>query len=362
MPRGLGEASDDPYLPPGERQELLRQLEANDDETEELRRGDSDEQRRQKLLVCLETGLSLRRRLYAESSPQVAAACQHLCEACNFAATRMLQADNLKGARELLKRAEQVAEKSDACRAITFNNLACFYRRTGKLRSAVGFLERALAIEEHSGNPEAAQTHLNICACLSQLQRHADALYHAQSALIRLYESLSPRLLAGDLSGSEEDLDEECLEQVTVLCIAYHNLAVEHEHLKNYVGALSAYCSGLRWADKFLPPSQQLIGIMRDSLEAVKAKLPKGCGALARADELSSWSAGGANSGQQRPATGSSRQGRSPRSARSEGEGSRLGRLLTPRGEGDHSPHGQDYDSSDNDRDRDRDRGREGDN
>ena len=36
-----------------------------------------------------------------------------------------------------------------------------------------------------------AQTHLNLCATLSQLGRHERALYHAQAALIRMYETLS---------------------------------------------------------------------------------------------------------------------------------------------------------------------------
>lgn len=326
-------ASADPYLPPGERQEVLRQLDACDDELEELRRSDTDE-KRQQLLVCLETGLHLRRKLYAENSQEVATAARHLCEACNFAATRMLQSDNLKGARELLKRAEQVADKSDAGRAITFNNLACYYRRTGKLRSAVTFLERALAIEENAANPEAAQTHLNLCATLSQLQRHADALYHAQSAVIWIYETLAPRMMAGDLDGGGRD---DGADDLTVLCIAYHNLGVEHEYLKNYVGALSAYTSGMRWADRFLDRDHQLLGILRESADGVKAKLPQGCGALLRADDLARWPG---RSG-----------GRRPESRSSDGS-ARIDQLMTPRGGGDNLPPHAEEDS---DRDRDRD-------
>jgi tetratricopeptide (TPR) repeat protein len=196
----------------------------------------------------------------------------------------MLQKNNMKGAHDLLKRAEQVSEKSDLDRAITWNNLACYYRRMGKLRTAVTFLERALAIEEHIRNEDAAQTLLNLCATLSQLQRHADALYHAQSALIRIYEILSPLMLSGKLSTNGHG--DEKHEQVTVLCIAYHNLAVEHEYLKNFEAAICAYAEGARWAAGFLGPGHQLIDILRKSLDAVKAKLPPNSGALKRADEL----------------------------------------------------------------------------
>lgn len=283
MSRGVS-ATGELYLPPGEREELLREVEQCDEETDSTRRSGDQQQ----LLVRLERGLYLRRRLYAESSHEVAGACRRLCEVCNCAATTMLQSGNLRGAHDLLKRAEQVAEKSDLDRAITWNNMACYYRRTGKLRTAVAFLERALAIEEHLRDADAAQTHLNLCATLSQLQRHADALHHAQSALIRIYELLSPIMLRAQLSlnPSGAKKREDNAEQVTVLCIAYHNLAVEHEYLKNYETAICAYAEGVRWAKQFLSEGHQLVGILSDSVEAVKVKLQPTSGALARAAEL----------------------------------------------------------------------------
>ena len=55
--------------------------------------------------------------------------------------------DRLSEAYELLKKCEVLAENNKHGQAMTFNNLACFYRRTGKLRTAHIFLERALEIE-----------------------------------------------------------------------------------------------------------------------------------------------------------------------------------------------------------------------
>mmetsp|Transcript_102325 Transcript_102325/g.298369 ORF Transcript_102325/g.298369 Transcript_102325/m.298369 type:complete len:352 (-) Transcript_102325:142-1197(-) len=324
------------YLPPGKRDELHQEVDACDREAESARKA-SDQQQ---LLEHLERGLHLRRKLYVESSKEVTGACRRLCEACNFAATTMLQQENLKGAHHLLKRAEQVADKCDLDRAITWNNLACYYRRTGKLRTAVTFLERALAIEEHTGNADSAQTHLNLCATLSQLQRHSDALYHAQSALIRIYEILSPLMLSGDLSDLKRpgNYGDEKHEQVTVLCIAYHNLAVEHEYLKNFESAVCTYAEGLRWATRFLSEGHQLIGILRDSVEAVKGKLPASSRALKRTTDLmQGWSKPGARADQ-------SSRGR--RSSGSDDDGSaserQLSRLITPRGKS-HSPRGPSY-------------------
>eukprot|EP00931_Biecheleriopsis_adriatica_P080227 TRINITY_DN5357_c0_g2_i2.p1 TRINITY_DN5357_c0_g2~~TRINITY_DN5357_c0_g2_i2.p1 ORF type:complete len:397 (-),score=88.68 TRINITY_DN5357_c0_g2_i2:18-1109(-) len=268
------------YMPSGDRDMMLVEKVEECDRQAQAARQDQDYHA---LLVQLETGLHLRRKLYEEASQEVTAACRKLCEACNYAATMMLQKEQLAPALELLKRAEKVADRSDLDRATTWNNLACYYRRTNKLRAAISYLERALAIEEHAGNLDAAQTHLNLCATLSQLKRHSEALSHAQSALIRVYENLSPQLFNGSFS---EEISETGREQFTVLCIAYHNLAVEHEHLKNLESAVCAYAEGFKWASKFLGPSHQLVGILQSAADSTKAKLPKTSSAVRRASEL----------------------------------------------------------------------------
>lgn len=278
MSRGTS-ATGELYLPPGERDELLEEVEKCDRDADAAKSARDQQQQ----MVLLERGLYFRRRLYAENSPEVIGACRKVCEVCNQAATMFLQQGNMKATHELLKRAEQVSEKSDVDRAITWNNLACYYRRTGKLRAAASLLERALAIEEYVRDADAAQTHLNLCATLSQLQRHGDALYHAQSALIHMYEILSPQMIAGKLSGT---VLEEQVEKVQVLCIAYHNMAVEQEYLKNYDASICAYAEGMRWATQFLAPGHQLVGILKESVVAVKGKLAPNSGSLRRANEL----------------------------------------------------------------------------
>ena len=83
---------------------------------------------------------------------------------------------------------------------MTYNNFACIFRRTKKLRSALSYLEKALEIEynylhfsEQSvddclqiSNP--CDIHLNICAILSQMGKHELALQHAMKALILIQD------------------------------------------------------------------------------------------------------------------------------------------------------------------------------
>jgi len=40
---------------------------------------------------------------------------------------------------------------------------------------------------------------------------------------------------------TKEEWIKGCSERITVLCIAYHNIAVEHEFLKEYNPSLRAY-------------------------------------------------------------------------------------------------------------------------
>lgn len=146
--------------------------------------------------------------------------------------------ENFNVSLELLRKAESLTEDGDRFRAVTYNNFACVFRRTKKLRSALSYLEKALEIEYNYlhysdesvdeclqvSNP--CDIHLNICAILSQMGKHELALQHAMKALILIQDELINKLdMLPELSKKPED-------RLIVLCIAYHNIAVEQEFLK----------------------------------------------------------------------------------------------------------------------------------
>jgi hypothetical protein len=90
-----------------------------------------------------------------------------------------LQKEDFKLCHELLKKAELFTENNDRLKAITFNNYACLFRKTNKLRNALQYLEQALDLEYTCINSTGLQVdeslkisnpceiHLNICAILS---------------------------------------------------------------------------------------------------------------------------------------------------------------------------------------------------
>ena len=156
--------------------------------------------------------------------------------------------ENYAVALELLKKAEAYTEDGDRYRAVTYNNFACIFRRTKKLRSALAYLEKALEIEYNYlhfsvnavddclqiSNP--CDIHLNICAILSQMGKHELALQHSMKALILIQDELVNKQSfdASAVNETAEDgqVSKRPEDRLIVLCIAYHNIAVEQEFLK----------------------------------------------------------------------------------------------------------------------------------
>ena len=114
-----------------------------------------------------------------------------------------LQTGDFKLAQDLLKKAEMFSENNDRLRAVTYNNYACLFRKTNQLRNALSYLEMGLELEYRCINGAGDQTvsesllvsnpseiHLNICAILSQLNKHELALHHAMKALILIQDEV----------------------------------------------------------------------------------------------------------------------------------------------------------------------------
>lgn len=94
----------------------------------------------------------------------------------------------------------------------------------GKLKSALNYLNLALELQASEKSPTGlADIHLNICAVLSQQEKHDEAMHAALNALI---------ILQDELLGGDPSENEQISERLSILAIAYHNLAVELEYLK----------------------------------------------------------------------------------------------------------------------------------
>lgn len=212
----------------------------------------------------MERGLVLRQHFFGADSEEVWKACRTVGEMCNLVAMTYLQQEDFNMVLELLKKAEILTERDAAGRAATFNNLACYYRRQGKLHAALQYLQKALKIESKLSNVQnPADTHINACAVLSQLGRHQTALEHAQNALILLQEELlSP---PGVVNGAPPQAD-----RIAVLAIAYHNIGVEQEFLKRYEHSVLSYKKGVEVAERYLGTKHAICITLNNSLVLAK--------------------------------------------------------------------------------------------
>lgn len=242
----------------------------------------------------MERGLVLRQHFFGADSDEVWRACKTVGEMCNLLAMTYLQQEDFAMVLELLKKAEILTERDNAGRAVTFNNLACYYRRQGKLHAALQYLQKALKIEarlERVENP--ADTYLNTCAVLSQLGRHQSALEHAQQALILLQEELSHAIGPQ----AQEDNPPKA-DRIAVLAIAYHNVGVEYEFLKKYEQSLQSYRKGVEVSERFLGTDHAITVTLRNSTVAARRAI------VARDPHVRLQNASGAASGGARRARG----------------------------------------------------------
>jgi tetratricopeptide (TPR) repeat protein len=186
----------------------------------------------------------------------------------NKVAMDYLKLDNHKETLILLKKAEHILSTEDSedmpsrlkLVSITFNNLGCYYKKCKKPLVALHYLQKALDIEIEidSDNANIASSHLNICAILSSLSRHEDALPHAKKA-IQLLEAVKISLV-GNLRG------------LSNLVVAYYNSAVELEHTGKLHEALNYYSLAMVTC-RDIGSDHPLLKSIEYALEKVKAKL-----------------------------------------------------------------------------------------
>jgi hypothetical protein len=127
---------------------------------------------------------------------------------------------------------------------------------------ALKWLRQAHDLELRAGDAKTrASTFLNLCAVYSLLGRHVDALQSATHALKLLKSAIQvePGLDRG--TGMMEKVDP-----ASMLAIAYHNIAVEQEHLERYSEAYQSYSKALDVAEVKCGPETPLTSKIRNAL------------------------------------------------------------------------------------------------
>ena len=188
----------------------------------------------------LERSLWLRRDCHGIGHEEVDKCAQTLVGDLNIVGMAALQKNDCALAHELLLKgllltaaagsAEgsgliQEEEARRRLRAVTYNNLGCFFRKRGKLHAALQVLDKALRLELLSEQVDTpAVTHLNMSAVLSQLGKHRAAMQHAECAVALLHEVGDPRGVSGLVQALEK-------RPPMLLSVAFHSVATQAEFL-----------------------------------------------------------------------------------------------------------------------------------
>jgi tetratricopeptide (TPR) repeat protein len=176
-----------------------------------------DEDRHQQLIEAgeystfissMEHGWRLREEMFGKGAPQVQEHVEELVLMLNNVSMHLvnimvpdgndlsanLAYDYLNRALLLTDSSSDTVKDSNAkkrLRAVTFNNMACYFERRNKFLQSLEFLDKALRLEldvELVEDPSA--THLNLCRVLSRLKRHDVAFQHACCAIDILQDYL----------------------------------------------------------------------------------------------------------------------------------------------------------------------------
>ena len=139
----------------------------------------------------LEAALTHYRRQLGNTSAEALRCSRAAADVCNSIAMQLLQRDEFVECLRLLKRAEVLSRNHRPMLAVTLNNLACYHRRRGQPKTALGLLLRALDMESRCRPHKPADTHLNTCVVWSQLGKHHEAMHHAKLALFLLRQELA---------------------------------------------------------------------------------------------------------------------------------------------------------------------------
>jgi tetratricopeptide (TPR) repeat protein len=232
----------------------------------------------QDLVSELESNLDEICEFKGQSSRAYLEASEQLIRVYNNMAMQLLQSGSNAQALELLQSAEGlIGEASahhnlDRLKGLTYNNLGCYFRREGMPMEALKWLRQAHDIEQRMGSDASARssTYLNLCAVYSLLGKHQDALQCAQQALkylkIACQQANAPSAPGDNHAMHATGADN--MDKASMLAIAYHNIAVEHEYLGHLLDAVHAYRKALEVAEAKCGDKSALAAKIRVALTA----------------------------------------------------------------------------------------------
>lgn len=189
----------------------------------------------------------------------------------NKVAIDYLRTENYKEAFVLLKKAENILfsdnKKSMPKRlkliSITYKSLSTYYKRHKKPLVALNYIQKSIKLDEEIGDDisNIASSHLNICALLSCIGKHEEALEHAKKATELLEEARMEK--------------PENLRIMSSLVASHYNSAIELEYIGRLADGYSGYLSALEIAERELGKGHPFCFKIENAIAKIKNRFSK---------------------------------------------------------------------------------------
>ncbi|CAG9314911.1 unnamed protein product [Blepharisma stoltei] len=238
-----------------------------------------------RFLDCIEfinKALPIRKSFYGENSNEVLSFVAQMLKSISKGAGSLLCKENpleaIKILQNLLKISQPYHLKLIPEFCSTINTLACAYQNTGKYKKAQNYAHQALQIikDYPSIEIDRSSLYLNLCTIYSNLNLHKEASNFCKLAIQSAKEEL--------VNLNSPKSSEEYRQKITTLGVAYHNLGVEEEFLKNFESSIEWYKKSIVFMKNYSDSSQhQLLESLKKSYQAAiksqtERKTPKSHG------------------------------------------------------------------------------------
>ena len=172
----------------------------------------------------------------------------------NEAALVLISEDKIHESLEFLRRAEDLSSNSTRHKAICFNSIATFYRKQGKIVTALKYIERSISVHP------TGFAYLNLCSVLNVQGKFDKALEIAMHTIIFVQDEIIEEIV---------DLNKRSLDKSETLSVCFYNLAVQLEYLKRTEEANSYYRKSVEFSTKHLPERNPIREILQQIYEKI---------------------------------------------------------------------------------------------
>eukprot|EP00466_Bigelowiella_natans_P013587 jgi/Bigna1/137535/aug1.39_g12243 len=230
-------------------------------------------------IEAMEMGLVFRRSNFGLNSVQVYVYREKLAKEYNrMSVILMEESNNFALCAEYLEKAQILGELYPEVVAVTYNNLACFFRKKGQHRTALNYLQEALNVEKTLADSpiNISDTHLNLCTVYSELKKHKEAQFHIKMAIRHLQLELFGRVLGTFEDPTEVEMKNDSVEEGRVITygVALFNLAVQLEFLGKWEQSMDSYDKASTFA-RFHNLPEQIRQTIKNARTAAYPKLQR---------------------------------------------------------------------------------------